>query len=348
MVVNMCNVIFCRHCITHSFGLYLRRRRSFVVLKRATAPDPSHSALPRDPGASPPVEEAGEVNGEKSTKTRQAILAHTRSSRHFRVFAHFMIPLSSLFLSSIAISSSMAKAELSEYEEQRKANIAERDALLRKLALDAADAGLGPTRTKQSANGVKPPKKKSHAKKPKEDNTPRRTSSRIAGLEADSEKAKRKAEEEYDAAQEAARIKRLRVSGDLQLKDIVVAGQEWSRCEGLVGGVIRRGATPYERTFGDTEVRATPDKQLKALRERMSSLELYEDFEPNSKLRRGSASGQLAAKYDQGSRSLPNAYTRSAFILSQPKRWCSLATNSGTWEYSTPRRHLTLEWAAGG
>ena len=176
----------------------------------------------------------------------------------------------------------MAKQELSEYEEQRKANIAERDALLRKLALDAADAGLAPRPFKSSTNGQKTQRKKTSATKVKEEVVPRRTSSRIAGLEADSEKAKRKADAEYEAAQEAARIKRQRVSGDLKLNDIVVAGQEWSKSEGFFGGVVQRGARPYERTFGDTEVRETSDKALRNLRERMSTLELYSGFEPNS------------------------------------------------------------------
>ena len=178
----------------------------------------------------------------------------------------------------------MAKQELSEYEEQRKANIAERDALLRKLALNAAEAGIAPKPAKSSSNGHRSQKKKAQPKKVKERIVPRRTSSRIAGLEADSEKAKRKAEEEYEVAQEAARLKRQRVSGDLKLDDIVVAGQEWSKSERFFGDVVRRGAKPYERTFGDTEVKETSDKELRALRERISSLELYDGFEPNREL----------------------------------------------------------------
>ena len=176
----------------------------------------------------------------------------------------------------------MAKQELSEYEEQRRANIAERDALLRKLALDAADAGLAPKPAKSSTSGQKAQRKKSAVKKAKEEVVPRRTSSRLAGIEADSEKAKRKAEDDYAAAQEASRIKRQRVSGDLKLSEIVVAGQEWSKSEDFFGGVVQRGARPYERTFGDTEVRETSDKELRRLREKMSALELYPSFEPNS------------------------------------------------------------------
>ncbi len=40
-------------------------------------------------------------------------------------------------------------------------------------------------------------------------------------------------------------------------------------------------ANPYERTFDFDDVKETTDKELKALRERMSGLQLWEDFEPN-------------------------------------------------------------------
>ena len=175
----------------------------------------------------------------------------------------------------------MAKTELSEYEQQRQANIAERDALLKKLALDSASAGFTKA-TKATSTTSKPHKKRGPVKRAKEEVLPRRTSSRLAGIEADSEKAKRKAEEEYEAVQEAARVKRQRVSGDLNLKDIVVAGKEWDKSENFFVDVVSRGAEPYERTFGETEVRETSDKELRAMREKMSGLGLYEGFEPNS------------------------------------------------------------------
>lgn len=176
-----------------------------------------------------------------------------------------------------------AAVELSDYEKQRQANIAERDALLKQLALDAASVGLAPkaaSKPKSSANSA--PKKKLAVKKVKEEVLPKRTSSRLAGLTADSEVAKRKAEDEYVAAQEAARAKRQRVSGDLNLSDIVVAGKQWDVSENFLVDVVARGAKPYERTFGETEVKQTTDKELRALREKMSGLELYEGFEPNS------------------------------------------------------------------
>lgn len=172
--------------------------------------------------------------------------------------------------------------ELSEYEKQRQANIAQRDKLLKQLALDASSAGLGPKPIakplikKESAQ-----KKKTPVKRVKEEILPRRTSSRLAGLTADSEVAKRKAEDEYVAAQELARAKRQRISGDLNLSDVVVSGKEWDKSENFFVDIVSRGAKPHVRTFGDAEVKETTDKELRALREKMSGLQLYDGFEPN-------------------------------------------------------------------
>lgn len=169
--------------------------------------------------------------------------------------------------------------EMSDYERQRQENIAQRDKLLKQLALDAGQAGLGPQKPKPGRPSSH--KKKTPIKKVKEDVGPRRTSSRLQGLTADSEVAKRKAEDEYVAVQEAARVKRQRQSGPLDLSDVVVAGKDWDKSENFLVDVVSRGAKPYQRTFGETEVKQTTDKELRALREQMSGLELYDGFEPN-------------------------------------------------------------------
>lgn len=172
--------------------------------------------------------------------------------------------------------------ELSEYEQQRQANIAQRDKLLKQLALDAGQAGLGPAKqTPKSANRGRPAHKKEPVKRVIKDVGPRRTSSRLQGLTADSEVAKRKAEDEYVAVQEAARAKRQRYSGELHLGDVVVAGKDWDKSENFLVDVVSRSANTYDRTFGDNEVRETTDKELRSLREQMSGLELYDGFEPN-------------------------------------------------------------------
>ncbi|MCJ1391964.1 hypothetical protein MMC18_004831 [Xylographa bjoerkii] len=189
----------------------------------------------------------------------------------------------------------MAKEQISDYEQQRQANIAERDALIKQLALDAASAAFQPKPVGRSvgrpaANGNKAHKKKTVVKRVKEEVLPRRTSSRLAGLTADSEVAKRKADDEYEAVQQAARAKRQRVSGNLDLTDIVVAGKGWDKSENYLVDVFSTGAKPYERTFGDSEVKETSDKELRALREKMSGLELYDGFEPNSESMREAVS----------------------------------------------------------
>ncbi|KAH9869220.1 hypothetical protein IAQ61_006425 [Plenodomus lingam] len=170
--------------------------------------------------------------------------------------------------------------ELSEYERKRQENIAKTQALLRNLEMEAAQAGLGPTGKAQTSSVTSRAKSKKPAPKKmkEEDLAPRRTSSRLRGIEADSEKAKRKAEEEYVALNEAHRAKRQRVSDAFNFSDIVVAGKDWDKN----GNFLSIGpANPYARTFDYDDVKETTDKELRALRERMSGLELWEDFEPN-------------------------------------------------------------------
>ncbi|MCJ1308717.1 hypothetical protein MMC25_002371 [Agyrium rufum] len=173
--------------------------------------------------------------------------------------------------------------DLSEYELQRQANIAERDALLKQLALDAAGAGLGPKPVvkKPASNGTRTHRKAPLAKRIKQEVVPARKSSRLAGFTADSEVVKRKAEDDYTTAKEQERAKKQRVSGDLSLSDVVVSGKEWDKSQKFIVDIINRGANPYKRTFGEAEVQKTSDKELKAIREKMSGLELYDGWEPN-------------------------------------------------------------------
>lgn len=179
-------------------------------------------------------------------------------------------------------------AEVSDYEKQRLANIAERDALLKRLTQEAQQAGLytkPPTRG--TANGITQSQKRKRPPKPvkKEiDNAPRRTSSRLAGLTADSEVAKQKADREYEAVRDAERAKRQRVAGDQELGDIIVHGRGWN-VDGkpLLGvDVINRSvAQPYVRTFGEDEIKETTDKELRAIREKMNGLVLWDAWEPS-------------------------------------------------------------------
>ena len=172
-------------------------------------------------------------------------------------------------------------APVSEYERKRLETIAKNKALLKDLALDAAVSGLAiPSRSRPSHAGSNgPQKRKREAPKVKEEVQPRRVSHRIRGIQADSETAKIKAEEDYQALQVAERAKRMRVSGDLNVGDIIAPGQNWDIKGNFLRGVAP--AKPYERTFDLEDVKDTTDSDLRKLREKMSELSLWRDIEPS-------------------------------------------------------------------
>jgi hypothetical protein len=172
------------------------------------------------------------------------------------------------------------KTEVSEYELKRQLNIAKTQALLLNLEMEAAEAGLAPTGRSTVTSRPKSKPKKAVTKKIKlEEVTPRRTSSRLKGIEADSETAKRKAVEEYDAQREADRAKRQRISDAFNFSDIVVSGAEWDK-DGKFSSIVAP-AKPYQRTFNADRVKETTDKELKALRQKMTGLQLWETYGPN-------------------------------------------------------------------
>ncbi|CAG8950925.1 hypothetical protein HYFRA_00003142 [Hymenoscyphus fraxineus] len=169
------------------------------------------------------------------------------------------------------------KPEMSAFERKRLENIAANEAMLKELSSHAEKMAPKP-----KPKPVSKPRSTTRSKStPVKKETPRatRTSSRIAGIEADSETAKRKAEVDYEFAKEQAKAKKMRVSGDLKFNDMVVDGKSFSKDEGFLTGIMR-GAQPYVRTFDESDIRETTDEGLKALREKMSGLELYDGFEP--------------------------------------------------------------------
>lgn len=165
---------------------------------------------------------------------------------------------------------------MSAFERKRLENIAANEAMLKELSTTAEKMAPKP-------KPLPKPKSTTRTKStPVKRETPRatRTSSRIAGIEADSETAKRKAEVDEEFAKEQAKAKKLRVSGDLNFSDIVVGGKSFSQDQNFLSGIMR-GAQPNVRTFDESDIKETTDEGLKALREKMSGLELYEGFEPN-------------------------------------------------------------------
>ena len=165
-----------------------------------------------------------------------------------------------------------------DYEKQRLENIAARDKLLADLQIKktVTQIGLSSRPKKRPAS-----KSKSNPAKriKKEDIGPRRTSSRLAGIQADSEVQKDKEEKEYQVLKEKEIERRKRRTDDLELGDITVNGG----LNGFFGSdaVLRPVAKPNERTFGEDEIRETSDKELKALRERMSNLDIWSAWEPS-------------------------------------------------------------------
>ena len=171
---------------------------------------------------------------------------------------------------------------VSDYESQRQANVAKNQALLKELQLNAASVGLtskSKSKASNSSSNAQKRKKPSPRQIKEEDQGPRRTSSRLKGIVADSEVAKRKAEEEREAIEEQNRAKRMRRSDNLNLDDIVVAGKSWDQAENFLRDV--KPANPYERTFDEEDIKNTSDKELRDLREKLSGLELWNGVEPN-------------------------------------------------------------------
>lgn len=176
------------------------------------------------------------------------------------------------------------KTEMSDFEKQRLANIAERDALLKQLKLESQSAGLFSS-SKTPKSNQKP--KKSTPKRAKQESppVPLRQSSRLRGIIADSETAKRKAEADYEVAKELERAKKTRRTDSYSASDMFIAGQKIDG-DALIGvDVITKGvAEPYVRTFGDEDIEKTANKDLKALREEMNGLKLWEAWDPQSML----------------------------------------------------------------
>lgn len=164
--------------------------------------------------------------------------------------------------------------EPSDFERQRLANIAERDALLKKLTSEAQAQGQFPPPASINGNQKKRPAKPKGppAKKvKKEDIQPRRVSSRLKGIEADSEVARQKEEKEYEERRVEEQKKRERKIDDVWFEGSLLIGTDT-----ILKGVAR----PGERTFDEDDVKTTTDKDVKALRERMSDLKLWNEWDP--------------------------------------------------------------------
>ncbi|PNY24678.1 DNA damage-binding protein cmr1 [Tolypocladium capitatum] len=168
------------------------------------------------------------------------------------------------------------EAEMSAFERKRIENIAANRAILTDIS----------TTAKRIIPDKKPVAKSTPNRKPRaepvkrEPTRPTRASSRLAGLEADSEDLKRRMAIDIENDIAKSKTKRMRFNEDLALGDVVVEGGKWGRgMDGLKS--IVRGAEPGIRTFTEEDVKETTDKSLKDLRLRMGALKLYEHWVPN-------------------------------------------------------------------
>jgi WD repeat-containing protein 76 len=170
---------------------------------------------------------------------------------------------------------STAPADTSDFEKLRLANIAERDALLKKLTAEAQAAGSFPppasmNGTKRPAKSKGPPAKK--IKREKEEVQPRRVSSRLKGIQADSEVQREKDEKEYEERRVEEQKKRERKTDEVWFEGSLLIGTDT-----LLKGV----AKPGERTFDEQDIGETTDKDIKSLREKMSGLKLWGEWDPS-------------------------------------------------------------------
>jgi hypothetical protein len=174
---------------------------------------------------------------------------------------------------------------LTPFERMRRKNLATNNALLRSIA--ATSKNVIPAK-----KPPKPaPKKSSRTKREpvkREAAVPTRQSSRLAGLGADTDDTKRKAEDSLEIGTNDRAVpqqKKLRLTGDLSLGDIAVEGRRWegSSLKDLGLGLSVRGAQPGVRTFVADDDSAATSKDVKDLRERLGSLNLYDKWAVNGK-----------------------------------------------------------------
>ncbi|KAI5282652.1 hypothetical protein KEM54_002656, partial [Ascosphaera aggregata] len=172
-------------------------------------------------------------------------------------------------------------SELSAFEKERLANIRERDELLKKLRQEALSAGMFPVKASPLSPADrqrKPPSsrkrvKREHAELPK----PTRSSARLRGLQASSAEEKRKLDEEHEAARLEEQRKRMRVSGDLKLEDIIVRGTRWNNelkhlGIGPVSDATRWARIKEEQHDEESKPTKQVSKEISEVRERFGRL----------------------------------------------------------------------------
>lgn len=169
--------------------------------------------------------------------------------------------------------------EMSAFERRRLENIAANNAILKDISKTAAkilpQKPKAPTPKRSSAP-------RARREQPKRETArPVRMSSRLAGIDAEQIKVKR--ELDLDTGRADRPAKKTRVSGDLNLGEILVEGRKFAGAEALASLKINRGAEPGVRTFFKEDADGDENSSLKDMREQMSSLQIYDKWEVNGK-----------------------------------------------------------------
>lgn len=181
------------------------------------------------------------------------------------------------------------KQPLSAFEQRRLENIVANNEILKDLSHTASKIAK-PT---QAQPPPRPRPKKQPVERREQPKRERavatRASSRLKG-----ETAKREADPAPASLFPSDRpAKKVRVNDDLNLGDILVEGRKFTNGVDAVTGLIsipRLGAEPGVRTFDEDDIKETTDEDLRNLREKMNSLELYEKWAVNGGLSSISAS----------------------------------------------------------
>lgn len=188
----------------------------------------------------------------------------------------------------------------STFEQRRLQNIADNNTILKGISQTAAKIAKptpAPKPKPRARPRRAPVEKKEYPKRERAVAT--RASSRLKGETPDKNGLKREAEDSAPAVlfQSERPAKKTRVNGDLSLSDILVEGRKFAQDAGAITGLIslpRQGAEPGVRTFDEDDIKMTTDKGLKALREQMGNLELYNKWAVNGESLR--AFGRFSAR----------------------------------------------------
>lgn len=173
------------------------------------------------------------------------------------------------------------KEPVSAFEQRRLQNIAANNEILRDLSNTASKIAkpAAPRPQPRPRPKRQPVEKREQPKREKAVAT--RASSRLKG-----ETPKREADDSVPASllPPDRPAKKARVNEDLNLGDILVEGRKFTNGVDAVTGLIslpRLGAEPGVRTFDEEDIKETTDEDLRNLREKMNSLELYDKWAVN-------------------------------------------------------------------